>query len=138
MERSAYGTSSTLEVDGDTNARLESYLRFTVHDVTGVVQSAKLRVYATEATVNGPALYAANNGWTETGITWNTRPTLIGGAIDNKGAIASNTWVEYDVTALVNGDGTYDFALMPESTDGVKFYSRQGDLRPQLVLTIAP
>jgi hypothetical protein len=108
-----------------------------VHDVTGVVQSAKLRVYATEATVNGPALYATNNGWTETGLTWNTRPTLMGGAIDNKGAIAGNTWVEYDVTSLVNGNGMYNFAFIAESTDGVKFSSRQGDLRPQLMLTIA-
>lgn len=133
-----YGTSDTLEVDGDTNARLESYLRFTVHDIVGVVQSAKLRVYATEATVNGPALYAANTGWIETGINWNIRPALVGGMIDNKGAISANTWVEYDVTAIVNGDGTYDFALIPESTDGVKFSSRQGDQRPQLVLTITP
>ncbi len=69
---------------------VESYLRFTVSGVTSSIQHAALRLYATtNGTTNGPAIYAGDPNWTETGITWNTRPALTSGALDNKGAIAT-------------------------------------------------
>jgi hypothetical protein len=37
---------------------------------------------------------------------------------------------------VVTGNGSYDFVLLPDSTDGVSFYSREGTSPPQLVLTI--
>ena len=135
---SNYGTATSLLVNGASNPDVESYLRFTVSGVTGPIQSARLRVYVTtNGTNNGPAVYAAGNSWTETGITWNTRPALVSGAADNKGALGTNAWVEYDVTALVTGDGTYTFALLADSADGVTFSSRQGSTSPQLVLTLS-
>ena len=56
----------------------------------------------------------------------------------DKGAIATGTWVEYDVTSLVSGNGTFSFVLATTSTDSVDFYSRsaaQTTLLPQLVVT---
>src|SRR6266508_4559015 len=117
---------------------VESYLRFTVSGVTSSIQHAALRLYATtNGTTNGPAIYAGDPNWTETGITWNTRPALTSGALDNKGAIATSSWVEYDVTSLVTGNGTYSLALIADSDDGVTFSSREGSDPPQLVLTLA-
>jgi hypothetical protein len=55
--------------------------------------------------------------------------------VDNKGSIGTNTWVEYDVTSLVRGDGNVSFVLAADSTDGVIFSSRQGSQVPQLVIT---
>jgi hypothetical protein len=55
-------------------------------------------------------------------------------AFDNKGVIATNLWVEYDVTALITGDGTYTFALIADGNDGVTFSSREGAQAPQVVL----
>src|SRR5688572_18744046 len=50
------GTSNYLEVINANNRSAESYIRFTVSGVSGVIQSARLRVYAiTENTRNGPA-----------------------------------------------------------------------------------
>jgi hypothetical protein len=113
-----------------------------VSDVSGVIQSAKLRVFCTtNGTNNGPIAYMADSNWIESGaggITWNTQPGLISDALDNKGVIATNNWVEYDVTSLVSGNGTYTFALVADSNDGVTFSSREGTASSQLVLTLGP
>jgi hypothetical protein len=108
--------------------------------VTGAVQSATLRLFATNGSTNGPAVHGTDNSWTETAITWNNRPAATTGALDNKTTIVDNAWAEYNVTAHVTGNGTYDFVLRPDSTNGVTFTSREGTAtsRPQLVLTFAP
>ena len=54
------------------------------------------------------------------------------------GPVAANTWVEWDVTAAVQGNGTVNLAVMPTGTDGTVFYARDTSLaalRPQLVVT---
>lgn len=133
-----YGTSTNLQVDGDAGASQISYFRFVVTGFAGPIQSVKLRVYCTtNGTANGPAVYLAGNNWIEAGaagITWDTQPTLLSEAFDNKGVIATNVWVEYDVTAWVTGDGTYTFALIADGKDGITFSSREGATAPQLVL----
>lgn len=114
----------------------ESYIRFAVTGVTGTVQNATLRLFVNNGSSNGPSLYATDNSWTETGITWNNRPGPTTGAIANLGAIAADTWAEYDLTTYVTGDGTYSFVLLPDSSDGVRFESREGSPPPELVLSL--
>ncbi len=131
-----YGT--TTDLVADYSPATESYLRFTVSGGTSGVQNAKLRLYATNGTVNGPAVYAADNTWTEAGLTWNTRPARAATAMDDKGDIPVNTWVEYDVTSLVGGDGTYSVALITPSSDAIVVSSKESSSnRPELVLTLA-
>jgi hypothetical protein len=133
-----YGTSTNLQADGDAGASQISYIRFVVTGFAGPIQSVKLRVYCTtNGTANGPAVYLAGNDWIEAGagsITWDTQPTILSNAFDNKDVIATNAWVEYDVTAFVTGDGTYTFALIADGNDGVTFSAREGAQAPQLVL----
>lgn len=135
-----YGTATTLLVDGDAGAAQTSFIRFTTSGINGPIQNVKLRVLCTtNGTVNGPAIYLANSTWTESGtggVTWNTQPALLSGVVDNKAAFGTNVWVEYDVTSLVTGNGTYTFALVADSTDGVTFSSREGTAAPQLVITL--
>jgi chitodextrinase len=135
---SNFGTDD-LGADGGADPAVESYLRFVVTGITGPVQSAKLRVYTNTDTVDGPAVYTTSDSWTESGalgISWFTRPSRGDVATDDKGAIAANGWVEYDVTPLVSGDGTYDFVLATTSEDEVGFYSReQPAFAPTLVVT---
>lgn len=132
-----YGTGKTLQVDGGKDPAAESFLRFTVTGVTGPIQSARLRLYvADDGSQDGPAVYATDNSWTETDITWNNHPVQTGKAIDNKGEIATYAWVEYDVTPIVTGDGTFNFVLAADGSDGVIFDSREGDQPPQLVITL--
>ena len=131
-----YGSANYLLVDGTNNPDVESFIRFTVNGVTGSVQNARLRVYITSnSSANGPAAYAANNSWTETGITWNNRPARTSGVLDNKGSTSRNSWVEYNVTAAVTGNGTYTFVLAADSSDAIRFSSREGSHAPELVVT---
>lgn len=135
-----YGTATTLQVDGDTGAAQTSYIRFITSGISGSIQSVKLRVFCTtNGTANGPAVYLADNNWIESGtggITWNTQPALLSGVAGNTGAFGTSVWVEYDVTSLVTGNGTFTFALLADSTDGVTFSSREGTTPPQLVVTL--
>jgi hypothetical protein len=127
-----------LRVDAGSSPDIETYLRFSVSGVSGAVQNAKLRVYAFSGTANGPAAYATTSGWTETGLTWSTKPAPTSAARDDKGAIGVNTWVEYDVTPFVTGNGTVSFRLAGTSSDGVDFNAREAAAnRPELVVTAA-
>lgn len=132
-----YGTYGTvLYVDGGADPDVETYLRFTVAGLSGSVASAKLRVYLTEGSYNGPAVYATDNTWTETGITWNNHPARTSGAFEDKTTLAANVWAEYDVTPAVTGNGTYSFVLATDSTDSITLSSREGSFAPQLTVTL--
>jgi len=130
------GTSTDLEVTNANNRSFESYVRFSVSGVSGTIQSAVLRVHSTsDNTRDGPAAYSTGTSWSETGITWNNRPARTSGATDNKGSISKKTWVDYNVTSLFAGNGTYSFVLGGDSNDSVVFSSREGSNPPQLVIT---
>jgi chitodextrinase len=128
------GSSTYIRVDAGSDPEVQSYLQFAVGGVAGAVQKATLRAYAVSDTSNGPSVYATSNTWTERGITWNNRPP-IGAAASDVGAVQTGTWVEWDVTALVSGSGTYSFALVGASSDGLNLSSREGAAAPQLVVT---
>jgi hypothetical protein len=122
----------------DSSPLPESYLRFNVSGISGSLVNAKLRLFATNGTSNGPELHTAPNTWDETSITWNTRPAADAATIDDKGSIPVSTWAEYDATPVITGNGTYTFNLHPTSSDGVDFVSHDGvpANRPQLVLAL--
>jgi chitodextrinase len=133
-----FGTSF-LRTDGASSSHVDSYLKFAVTGVSGPVHSAKLRVFAYTGTSDGPAVYATGTGWSEDGITWSRRPTPTSGATDDKGAVPSNSWAEFNVAPIVTGNGTYSFRLATSSSDGVDMRSREhadAGLRPELVLTV--
>ena len=134
--RTNYGTDSRLRVDGDSGGVLESYLRFTLSGVSGAVRRATLRLYAGDGSTKGPAVHATSNDWAETNLTWHNRPVRRGAPSTTAGLVRANAWVEFDVTPLVSGNGTYSFVLVPTSPDGADFAAREArDTPPQLVLT---
>jgi 3-phytase len=130
-----YGSSNYLATDQEPGAERRSYLKFEVSVITGPVTSAKLRVYARGNTVDGPKVWPVVTDWEEGSITWNTRPAATARPVDDKGAIVANSWVEFDVSGLVSGDGTYAFRLSQYSYDGVTFPSREATSdRPELLV----
>ena len=128
-----YGGSS-LRVDAGSGPDVESYLKFSVGTLPGAVTSATLRVFATTGTVDGPAVFTTSTSWSETALTWGSRPARTSAATADKGSIASG-WVEFNITSLVPGSGTFSFVLAGTSSDGVDFTSREGSTnKPQLVI----
>jgi Bacterial Ig-like domain/Glycosyl hydrolase family 26 len=121
----------------DRSPLSEGFVRLRVEGVTGVIRQAKLRLYASNGTSNGPALLPTTSDWSESLVTWDNKPAATGPAAANVGQVASKSWVEYDVTSALAGDGVYSFALVPESSDGIDLVSRESTSanKPQLVIT---
>jgi hypothetical protein len=130
-----FGGDDKLKVDPGK----ESYLRFTVSGLAGTVQSAKLRLYVTDGTSDGPAVYRTGDAWVEKGkggLTWKTRPGPTGAKLDDKAKVAASAWVEYDVTGAVTGNGTVSFVLTGPAKDAFAAYAREkAGKSPQLVVT---
>ncbi|HEY9334595.1 MAG TPA: DNRLRE domain-containing protein [Kribbella sp.] len=112
----AYGNAAALEVRN--NPGLNSgydritYLRFDPKIVPESIQSATLQVYggiadgSTTPTVNG--VYATGTGWTESALTWNSRPALgeqLGAmTLDNTPGWRTVDVTEYVRAQLANGE----------------------------------
>ena len=127
---------SATVLGADTSPQKESYLRFNVQGLAGTVQSARLRLYASNGSTNGPAAYGTATSWSEAGITWNSgRPARTTGVLEDKATIPTGTWVEWNVSAVVTGNGLYSFNLAPTSSDGTDMSSREAaSNRPELVV----
>ena len=68
-------------------------------------------------------------------MNWNNREPISGGAIDSAGPVGVGSWVEFDVSSVVTGDGTYSFASSPPSAMWpATGPARPAPPRPQLVL----
>ncbi|HZI16309.1 MAG TPA: DNRLRE domain-containing protein [Myxococcus sp.] len=131
---------STLRVDASP-VRFESFLHFDLeHDRGGPIVSAKLRLFATNGSVDGPELHhAGGSSWNWGSLTWNRRPQAQR-LLADLGEVPANGWVEVDVTGLVKGGEDFTFALLPSSEDGVEFRASATDipgLWPHLLITRA-
>jgi PKD repeat protein len=129
------GLGTGLSVKGGTSSDYETLIRFKVSGVGDRVYRARLYLYAYDPTVDGPSIYTTSSSWRETGLTWNTRPGPTSSQFDNYGPIADNSWIAYDVTSAISGDGYVTFLLRGTSSDAVSWYSRQaGSRQPRLVI----
>ena len=132
-----FGTDATLGAAADRKL-IESYLQFQLAGVNGPVRTAKLRLWATAASVDGPGVYSTSSTWTEAAITFRNRPARGITPSEDKGAIAAGTFVEFDVKPLVSGNGTVSFVLAGSSAAAANFASREfadPAKRPQLIVT---
>jgi len=132
-----YGRSRRLGTDGDPGTRLLTIIRFNLKRISGRVRHATLRLYVfRDPTRDGPAVYRTSNGWTESGVSWKTRPKPRGAAVAHMGSATVRRWVRLDVTPLVRGDGVLNLVLAQSGSDGVVFASREyATYRPTLSVT---
>ena len=129
-----FGTATN--VFADTSPAQRGYLRFVASGISGTVQSAVVRVWVTDSASNAPQIATTSSAWTETGLTWNNQPAP-GTVTGDLGSVSKNTFIEYPVTVAVNGDGTYSFVLVAQSSNGLGVASREATAtnRPRLVVT---
>jgi PKD repeat protein len=131
-----YGAETFLRLrnGGTSSDTYRSYLKFDVSGLSGPPTSAKLRMFVTDDSPDGGSVFGVGNAWTETGITWANAPAIAGSSLASAGATTNGTWVDFDVTSAVTGNGVASFALTTTSSNSSYYSSREGANRPQLVL----
>ena len=135
-DRPATNFGSADRLVADRSPKTKSFLRFEVTGLASPPTGARLRLWVTNKSSNGPEVRPVTSTWDETTLTYATRPS-VGSKIDDVGKVSANRWLEYDVGALVAGNGTVEMALVGDSSDGADFASREDGTvahRPQLVV----
>jgi hypothetical protein len=128
------GSRSYLEVDASSEKI--SYLRFSVNGLNGTVVSARIQLECINASSFGGAIYGiTDSSWQELTVTWDNQPGIDGLAQDALGAVSVGDIVELDVTSVVAGNGTYNFAMDSNNNNGADYYSREGLNPPVLIIT---
>ena len=112
----------------DLSPDIVAFLKFDVTGLSGPVETARLRLYVQNPTVDAPVLHTADP-FSEGSITWNAQPT-IGAAVSDLGPAQQGVWVEYDLTGVVVGDGEYALALVSQGRDSMSVSSRSGGIPP--------
>jgi chitodextrinase len=137
------GTNSRLTVD---NSPINySLLKFTVAGTGGCpITAAKLQLTVGNGTddkspYGGDVYGTTTSTWTQSTVTWNTAPvagaTKVGSVPT---AVSLSTSYLFDVTPLVTGDGTVSMLIKSTSSDGARYYSKEGGTpsqAPQLQVT---
>jgi hypothetical protein len=102
------------------------------------VASAKLRLYVTDGSDDGGAIYLPDTGtpWLEGEVTWDSAPAISGGPLGTLGPVNGGEWVEFDVTGVILGDGVYSFGLSSDSTNSAYYSSKEGADPPELVVSV--
>ena len=109
-------------------------LRFVVRGLTGAPARAVLRLKVTDPTIEGVGVRVIPPAFAEDART----PALLVAplfAIATTTARTAGTWVEWDVTRAVPGNGEVGLQVSGPVLDAVKFSSREGPDAPQLVVT---
>jgi hypothetical protein len=129
-----YGSSKRVWTNGDIPVD-QTFVRFKIAGLTGTVTDAVLRLYVTDGTNNGPAVFEVADSWSEKTTNWNNRPSRTSAPRDDKGALSAGRWVKWDVTPWVSNDGTVSFSLRGGAGNPVGLRSRESTSDPQLVVT---
>ncbi|MET1232296.1 MAG: DNRLRE domain-containing protein [Candidatus Limnocylindrales bacterium] len=135
-----HGASPRLRVDGNHGGGddYRSYLKVRATGLSGTVFRAAVRIWVTNPTRDGPAIFRTSTRWSSRTLTWRNRPGPIGGSLDDAGPVPSGSWMDFDVTEAVTGNGTYAFLLRSTSGDGLVASSEQGAHPPRLVVETIP
>lgn len=130
-----FGTATSMQGYRKGGTAYQPLFRFSVGALPAAPVSAKVRLYVTDASNSTGSLFrSANATWSETAVTWNTKPPTTGAALSASKNATLGQWVEFDVTPVVTASGEYSFTLTNASGNVVAFSSRQGTNPPQLVI----
>jgi VCBS repeat-containing protein len=135
-----YGGTNELRLKTDATT-YRSYLKFDLSGL-GAVEQATLRLYVIDASPVGGSIHAVSNDysgsgtpWEESGITWDNAPAITAPALSSLANVSINTWVEFDVTAAINGNGIHSFGMQSASTNSVRYSTKEGANPPELLVT---
>lgn len=133
-----FGSDTDFTVDDDP--RRDGLLRFSVSGVSGrPIARASLRLYVTDGSDSGGQVFATSfSNWTEETVTWNNAPGFSGSVIDELGSVGEGAWQEFDVLALVTGDGVVSMRLRSNSANRVDYATKEfsATFAPRLILEL--
>jgi regulation of enolase protein 1 (concanavalin A-like superfamily) len=131
-----FGSSTSIRVDG--SPLLHGYLRFDVIGIgSNLVTKVTLNIYANSSSSAGITVNKVDdNNWQETGITYNNAPPP-GSRVGASDSFSGNTWVNIDVTPLLNTDGAVSIALLGINQTAINLAARENsNYAPQLLVEI--
>lgn len=120
----------------------EIYLKFDLSSVPGLVESARIALHRADGSSSegdgGDAYLVPDNSWSETTLTWNTRPAAAGGSLARVSPVSAYDWYTWDVTTAIAGPGVHSFVIAPRVTDtnGAHFFSKEGSSSLQPVMWV--
>lgn len=106
-----FRTATGLKADNSPVEQI--FLKFTVTGTAGsTVTGAKLRLFVTDPSPSGGQFRRVlSNTWSENTITFNNAPVAETPIVASRGAVADNTFVEFDLFSVIKRDGTYSFRI---------------------------
>ncbi len=138
-----YGTSVDLYVKKGTASNFrKAYIKFDLSAAgISIINSAIVRMYATNSTAIVMNVHQVSDGWTETGITWNNAPAE-GAIINSVALLASPGYYEWDITSYVQSQFAASDKLISLvfysatiSSPSIIFSSRDASVnKPELVI----
>jgi hypothetical protein len=126
---SNYGNITDLRVL-NTTQDYQSYLKF--NSTVEEVSSAKVRLFVTDSSPYNTQIFVTSM-FSESTLRWSNKPPLGVGLGTAIGSVAGQ-WIEYDVSSVVNGAGTYYFVVAGGGSNSLFFSSSEGANQPQLVV----
>lgn len=141
---SNFGAAANLQVSGQSSYAKQIFLQFNVTGIpTGATVTSANLLITSQTTGSGRSVTAhsvSSTSWNETGVTWNTKPTIGGSlsTVTNHTAGADSSW---NVTSAINGNGNRSFGLTSSFSGDTNFHAREtADVnnRPLLQVTYQP
>jgi hypothetical protein len=131
-----FGKSRSLNVKGGKRP-IDALMRFEITGIVGPVTGATLKMNVSEASDTGGELHALRNAsWSERKVTQKRAPAISAETISSVDFASTGDVVEFELTGVVTGNGTYSFAIVSDSPDRVSYASKESpDGGPMLLLT---
>ncbi len=120
-----------------------SYLKFEIAGSDSQIVDAKIRLFARNAATSGGAIYKTANTllgsvapWEQDNLTADNAPALTGSPLGQVAAVAGSSFVDFNVTAAIDGPGIYSFAISSGSDELIRYDSKEANFAPELILTV--
>ncbi|VGO16896.1 hypothetical protein PDESU_05488 [Pontiella desulfatans] len=114
-----------------------SFLKFSVAlPSNSVMSSAVLRIRTRDNPISDTTVRSVpDNNWEEATITGINYPA-VGGALDTRTNLFSQTWYQFDVGGFVNSTGIWSLALTSPHNDSARdFNSKEAPYAPELIVS---